>query len=67
MQKIRKASLARLICDNSGVQSMQVFPFIQPIGWFVYIFFLKKLIFFWPNNKFIFNFSTEIEESRAII
>ncbi len=63
MQKIRKASLARLICDNSGVQSMQVFPF----RWFVYIFFLKKLILFWPNNKFIFNFSTGIEESRAII
>jgi hypothetical protein len=38
LREIRKSSLARLICDNSGVQSMQALAFLQPIGWFVFIF-----------------------------
>jgi hypothetical protein len=64
LREIRKSSLARLICDNSGVQSMQALAFLQPIGWFVSIF-LNNI--FRQNNKLLFHDFSGIKEFRAII
>jgi peroxidase len=37
LREIRKSSLARILCDNSDVPSMQSLALVQTFDWFVFI------------------------------